>query len=330
MRDRLELNDIDLNLLPKFRTLYRRRSVSEAARELCLTQSALSNALARMRSIFGDELFVRTASGMEPTPFAHSLALPVERALAKLEGEFTQLSGFEPQRSSRTFHIAMTQLGETWLAPQILALTRSTAPDIVISTAVAGDRGTRIALNGGGVDFAIGHLPDFEDDFHHVELAMHEIVCMVREGHPILQGPLTLPKLLSCTFADLVERGTMYGELMAVVRTDLPDAMRYRTANVMALPHVVAATDLVAVVPAWFAARHVASLGLRLVRLAEEPAVAKIRLFWHKTFEKDPGHLWMRSIIARAAAGAQIEEAIQSTPIMVLRVQDPVETPSVV
>jgi DNA-binding transcriptional LysR family regulator len=316
MRDRLDLNAIDLNLLPKFRALYRHRNVSEAGRELHLTQSALSNALARMRSMFADELFVRTASAMEPTPFAHALAAPIEHALAKLEGEFARVKVFEPERSSRTFKIAMTQLGETWLAPQILAYARDMAPDIVVNAVVAGDRGFEGALTSGSIDFAVGHLPDLELAFRHTVIGMHELVCVVRERHPILAGPVTMAALSSCEFAEVVEFGSMYGTLTrAIARMARPEAMRYRTTNVMALPAIIASTDLVAILPAWFAARHASSQSLRLLRVVGQPAVATVRLYWHQNVEADPGHLWMRAIIARAAAAAQIEEAAMSAPI---------------
>jgi hypothetical protein len=78
-------------------------------------------------------------------------------------------------------------------------------------------------------------------------------------------------------------------------------------------------------VPAWFAARCAPSLGLRLVRFSEQPTVAKVRLFWHQKFEEDPGHLWMRSIIVRAATTAQIDEAIRAVPIVNVAALYPVE-----
>jgi DNA-binding transcriptional LysR family regulator len=317
MRDRFDLNTIDLNLLPKFRALYRHRSVSEAGRELHLTQSALSNALPRMRSMFGDELFIRTASGMEPTAFAHAIATPIERALVKLQGEIAQVAHFEPEHSCRSFKIAMTQLGEAWLAPQILAYARNTAPDIVVSAVLSGDRGFETALTSGNIDFAVGHLPEFEYNFHHAVIGMHELVCVVRDGHPVVAGRLTMSALLSCTFAEVVEHGSMYSVLSrTIVRKARPGAMKYRTTNVMALPGVIAATDLVAILPAWFAARCAGPLGLRLIRLGAQPSVATVRLFWHPNLEHDPGHLWMRSIIAKAAAAAQIEEALKTAPIV--------------
>jgi DNA-binding transcriptional LysR family regulator len=317
MRDRLDLNAIDLNLLPKFRALYRRRNVSEAGKELHLTQSALSNALARMRSMFGDELFTRTAAAMEPTPFAHSIAGPIERALGNLEGEFARVRTFEPEHSSRVFRIAMTQLGEAWLVPLILAFARDTAPDIVVNAVTGADRGFERGLASGSVDFAVGYLPDLEFRFRHTAIGMHELVCVVREKHPILSGPLTLPALLACSFAEVVEYDSMYSEFSrAIVRMARPDAMRYRTTNVMALPAIVASTDLVAILPAWFAAQHASSQKLCLLRLGRPSMVATVRLYWHQNVESDPGHLWMRSIIANAAAAAQIEEAAKTVPIV--------------
>jgi DNA-binding transcriptional LysR family regulator len=317
MRDRLDLNEIDLNLLPKFRAMYHFRSVSEAARRLYLTQSALSNALARMRSMFGDELFIRTASAMEPTPFAHAIAGPIEHALAKLEGEFARVKAFEPEHSSRTFKIAMTQLGETWLAPQILAYARDMAPDIVVNAVVAGDRGFEGALASGGIDFAVGHLPDLECKFRHAVVGMHELVCVVRESHPILTGRVTLSALLSCTFVEVSEHGSMYEAYSrAIARMARVDAMRYRTTSVMALPAIIGSTDLVAILPAWFAAQHASSQKLCLLRPTGQPTIATVRLYWHQNVEADPGHLWMRSIIARAAAAAQIEESTKAAPIV--------------
>lgn len=317
MRDSLDLRGVDLNMLPKFRALYRHRNVSEAGRELHLTQSALSNALAKMRSLFGDDLFVRTATGMEPTPFAHAIAEPIERALVRLETDFVKVRGFAPEHSARTFRIAMTQLGEVWLAPQILSFARTVAPDIVVSNVAPGDRGFEAALSAGAIDFALGHLPELGVGFRDQELGIHQFVCVLRGDHPVLrEEPLTLDTLMSCTFVDVVENGTPDGPASrAIMRLARSNAMRYRTANILALPNVIAATDLVAVIPAWFAARFM-GMNLKLVRILPEPYVGSIRLFWHENYERDPGHLWMRSLIARAADVANVEESLNDVQII--------------
>lgn len=326
MWDPLELGGIDLNLLPKLRALYRRRNVSEAARELHLTQSALSNALARMRSLFDDELFVRTPTGMEPTPLAHALAEPVERALATLELELRQIKGFVPERSARTFRIAMTQLAEALLAPNLLGMAQATAPDIVISTVVPGDRDFVTGLGARTYDFAVGHFAELGAGFRSLDLGAAELVVIVRAGHLVLDGPLTRESLSDCIFADVVEAGTGWSEISrTLVRGSRTRVLRFRTANVLSLPWVVSATDLVAVVPLWFALRYAAAAGLRVLKMPGGPKGPHLRLVWHENFEHDPGHAWMRSLIMRAGAKARNQEASESMPLIVVKgdVDDP-------
>ena len=92
---------MDLNLLSVFQAVYRERQISSAARKLGLTQSAVSNALARLRRSFDDELFVRTGQGMQPTPMAEQLAEPIGAALAQVALALNQRSRFDPATSTR-------------------------------------------------------------------------------------------------------------------------------------------------------------------------------------------------------------------------------------
>ena len=101
----MELSDIDLNQLVLFQQLMVERRVSKVAENLGLTQPAVSNALAKLRRVLGDELFVRTPAGMVPTPFAEQLAGPVGEALGLIHGGLNQQAGFDPasvERSSST------------------------------------------------------------------------------------------------------------------------------------------------------------------------------------------------------------------------------------
>ena len=101
----MELQDIDLNLLVLFNQLLIERRVSKVADNLGLTQPAVSNALARLRKLLGDELFLRTPTGMQPTPFADQLAESVTYALGTIHSALNQRSTFEPQDSKRSFTI---------------------------------------------------------------------------------------------------------------------------------------------------------------------------------------------------------------------------------
>ena len=123
----IEPHSIDLNLLAVFQEVYRERQISNAARRLGLSQSAVSNALARLRRLFGDELFVRTGLGMQPTPFAESVAEPVGAALAQVALALNQRSAFDPATSTRRFTLAMTDVGEVHFMPALIERCRVAA-----------------------------------------------------------------------------------------------------------------------------------------------------------------------------------------------------------
>ena len=303
MAQRLDLNGIDLNLLPKFRALYRRRSVSEAARDLHVTQSALSNSLARMRTIFADELFVRTSLGMEPTPVARALVEPVERALARLESGLSRAGSFVAAESSRTFRIGMTQLAEAWLAPPIASLVQSAAPNVAVETVQCHDRACEDALRDGPIDLAIGDLPELGPGFRDEKLATHPFVCIVRKDHPIFASALTERAFRDCTFVEVVEHGAIYSNLSrAMMRMGRSDAMRFKTSNVLTLPYLIGSTDLVGIVPRWFAGQNAETFGLRLIEAPAGLPPDVMKLFWHTNNNDDAAHAWMRTLIVKAAS----------------------------
>src|SRR5215212_2096945 len=116
----MNVQDIDLNLLRVFDAVLRERGVTPAAGRLRLTQPAVSNALARLRGLLGDALFVRTPQGMEPTPFARELAEPVRQALALLESALAHGPGFDPATSTRAFRFYMSDLGQIEFLPPLV------------------------------------------------------------------------------------------------------------------------------------------------------------------------------------------------------------------
>ena len=126
----MELEEIDLNLLVVFKQLLAERSVSRAAEALGLSQPAVSNALARLRKLLGDELFLRTPAGMEPTPFAEQLAESVTYGLGMIHSALNQRSTFEPAASTRSFVIGMTDIGEIYFLPQLMERLRHDAPGV--------------------------------------------------------------------------------------------------------------------------------------------------------------------------------------------------------
>ncbi|MBE0586527.1 MAG: LysR family transcriptional regulator, partial [Hydrogenophaga sp.] len=116
----MNLHEIDLNLLVVFHRLLRERRVSRVAEALGLSQPAVSNALRRLRGLLGDELFLRTPGGMEPTPYALQLAGPVAQALDTLREALNVRASFEAATSERCFTLAMSDVGETYFLPVLV------------------------------------------------------------------------------------------------------------------------------------------------------------------------------------------------------------------
>ncbi len=116
----INLRGIDLNLLVVFHLLMQERNVTRAAAKLYVSQSAVSAALARLRTLFGDPLFVRERSGMVPTRRAIELAAPIARALGELADTINPEAAFSPTESTRTFHLAMSDDIESVVAPWLL------------------------------------------------------------------------------------------------------------------------------------------------------------------------------------------------------------------
>ena len=103
----LNLRSVDLNLLPVFEAAYEERSLSRAAERLAMTQSAVSHALTRLRALFGDELFVRQARGVSPTPAADRIYAKLRSALGSVREAVTHMRVFDPKTSERKFFVAI-------------------------------------------------------------------------------------------------------------------------------------------------------------------------------------------------------------------------------
>jgi DNA-binding transcriptional LysR family regulator len=116
----MDVAGFDLNLLKAFDALYAERHVTRAGQHIGLSQPAMSGALTRLRDVFDDELFVRSPTGMQPTPRADDLAGPISSAL-RLMRSVLQDDGFDPATADHIVTIAMTDYAAFVLLPPLLA-----------------------------------------------------------------------------------------------------------------------------------------------------------------------------------------------------------------
>jgi DNA-binding transcriptional LysR family regulator len=294
----MELQDIDLNLLVIFNQLLVEKKVSKVAENLGLGQPAVSNALARMRKLFGDELFLRTSKGMLPTPFAEQLAESVGYALGMIHGAVNARASFDPASSQRRFTIGMTDIGEIYFLPELMKKIQTVAPAVSISTVRNAATNLKDDMEAGHVDLAIGLLPQLEAGFFQQRLFTQQYVCMFRNGHPLSKRKFSSVDFFAADHVAIVSDGTGHGKVDEILDGGSPQRRaRLTVPHFVAIGHILQATDMVATVPERLAKKMTGPFNLRYVNHPVTLPQISINLFWHAKYHKDPASQWLRSLI---------------------------------
>lgn len=294
----MNLNDLDLNLLRVFDAVLRERSVTLAGGRIGLSQPAMSNALARLRKLFGDPLFVRTPRGMNPTPYAQRLADPVRQALDLLELTLRERTGFDPAVAERTFRLHMSDIGEVVFLPPLLERLKDEAPRARIEVVQQPVAGLRDALASGELDLAVGFMPELGAGVAQRRLFRDRYVCVVRAGHPLVRRSLSMAQFRAAQHVLIAPSGTGHQVVEQVLAEHgLLDAVALRVPHFMVVPMILERTDLVCTVP-WQLAQAFARMGrFRTVELPAPIPSFDVRLLWHERHERDPGNRWLRELI---------------------------------
>jgi DNA-binding transcriptional LysR family regulator len=299
----MELRELDLNLLLVFQEVFRERQISAAARRLRLTQSAVSNALARLRRATGDELFVRTGAGMQPTPYAERMAEPVATALSHLEQALAPAMAFDPAASRRRFNIAMTDVGEVHFMPRLVELCGNAAPGVGIASVRAGAADLRAEMEAGRIDLAIGAFDDAPVALYQRRLFRQEYVTLFRAGHPLAAGAMTMKRFGAARHLVVAALESPYDRInTALQKAGILPSASFSVPHFSAAPYIVATTDLVVTVPQKLAERAAAPFGLVYAKSPLRLAALQTNVFWHRRYNQDEGNRWLRTLVADAFA----------------------------
>jgi DNA-binding transcriptional LysR family regulator len=270
----VDLSRVDLNLLVLFEAVHEERHVGRAAEKLCLTASAVSHGLRRLRQLLNDPLFLRTPKGVVPTARAAELAGPICGALAQVRSVISTAAPFDPATSTRRFVIGAPDAVSAVVLPPLLDALRQAAPGIAISIrqllAEQGQDGSPehawrpafAELDAREIDIAIIPGPTAPDRFFRQHLYDEDFVVAVRAGHPLAKG---LKLANYCDAQHLVVSAT--GDPYGFVDGALSQVGRTRRTtltvpNFMFALSVLAVTDLVGAVPRSFAERHAKTFGV--------------------------------------------------------------------
>jgi DNA-binding transcriptional LysR family regulator len=297
----MQLSQIDLNLLRVFQQLLKDRRVSLAATSLGMSQPAVSHALRRLREALGDELFLRTPAGMEPTPYAQQLAEPVSMALETLRDALTVRASFDPLHSQRHFTLAMSDVGEIYFLPVLMDRLGREAPRVTVSAVSVTEPTLKDDMVAGRIDLALGLLPQLQAGFLQQALFRQDYVLLMRGDHPLAQQPrIEVKHFADAEHVRVLAGGTGHSQVEeALQRQGMRQRVRLTVPHYMALCHVLASTDLVATVPQRFAERTLEPFGLAMRPLPLELPTAVIHQIWHARLHRDPGGQWLRALVAR-------------------------------
>ena len=310
----MDLHGIDLNLLVAFDALMSERSVTKAGRRIGRTQPAMSAALARLRSLLDDELFVRSQSGLQPTPRAIDLSLPLGRALQDIQRTLGFAQQFDPKSSPLTFNIGLSEHPAFKLLPHIANCLREYAPTVTLHfhTFIAREEALTM-LDAGESDVVIGVPPRSAPGRILTQPLFDEnFVCVVRKGHPVAAAGLTLDAYLDLDHVLVSPEGDRFGHVdTALAEQGLRRRLAVTLPQMYAAPRLVSQTDMIATLMKGVIEASGYGHLLQVLPPPIEIASVPFIMCWHRRNDAHPAQQWLRDCIADLTKSTRASEGEQ-------------------
>jgi DNA-binding transcriptional LysR family regulator len=285
---------LDLNLLIALDALLEEGSVGGAARRLHLSEPATSRALGRIRAVIGDPILVRSGRSMVRTPRAQDIRTEVHALVERTRAVFTPPGPPDLESLERTFTIIGEDVAIS-VGPGLLARLRASAPGVSLRFSGEPPSADGLQLRDGVADLDIGVVDGTPPEIRVEPLFTDGVVAVVRSGHPLASGELSLSGFAGAVHVSASRRGHLTGPIDDV----LAGLGRHRTVA-LAVPTfaasmlVVARTDLVGLMPRTMGRETIASLGLVTLRPPMELPTIEISMAWHQRYDADGAHRWLR------------------------------------
>lgn len=297
----MNIHTVDLNLFLAFHAIYATGSVTQAGERLGMTQSAVSNALKRLRERFGDPLFVRTPEGMVPTPLAERLIGPVEAGLTQFSQAIDQSQHFEAETSNRVFRLALNEVGHQVMLPALLRHLREHAPHVRLETTDATQGDMRQRMLQGQVDLTVGSWDGMGPTFYRQRLFDETFLVVCRRGHPFHAAGGGLERYLEAEHAVYRPHGATDHELQQCLRqAGIHDRRNVvlTAAHAHGLAEMAHQAGLLVTLPERLAqglVRDQAALVALPLPVTVQPFA--ISQQWHERVHQDRGHRWLRELM---------------------------------
>ena len=294
----MDIRSLDLNLLVVFDAMLKHQNVTKAAEAMTLSQPAMSAAISRLRVLFDDPLFVRTGSGMAPTPKAHALSPSVRLVMQTIQTDILRPKKFDPSASDRTFTLVTPDIAEVNFLPRLLSALAEKSPHLNLKTLAMPREAAADSLASGSADMAIGYFPDLHKaGFFQQKLITNSHVCLVRKKHPHVGEKITQAQFMQASHAVVKPDGREHLFEKFLQTKGIQRRVVVELSHFMSLLPIIETSNLVATVPKDLAEFFVQHGDVRYVPTPMKSPVIDVHLFWHQRFQKDPAHMWMRHII---------------------------------
>ncbi|WP_035986242.1 LysR family transcriptional regulator [Leptolyngbya sp. KIOST-1] len=304
----MDLSAIDLNLLVAFEALHAERSVTGAAQRIHVGQPAMSAALGRLRSLLGDDLFVRVGREMKPTAKADAIAPQVAAALDTIRAALAAFPTFSPANSRQVFTLAASDYFASLVVPKLLELLSNQAPFIDLRFITVEKESFVELLEGGVIDVALGTFAQLPNHILKENLLSERFVGVCRGGHPALQkGSVSQEKFVAFPHALFTLRRDATG---IVDQTLAEQGLQRRIALTVpfwfALPSAIAASDLLAAIPSCLEKHFVQHYQVQSFEIPLNLPTWPISMAWSKLKDRDPANLWLRQIIQAVCQSTEV------------------------
>ncbi len=289
----------DLNLLPIFVALMDERSVTRAAERLGMTQPALSNALARLRVMLQDQLFIRERYGIQPTPTAQALAPVIADALALLDDAVLGQQAFDPANAERLFTIAPNGYVEFVLLPAIVARLQAVAPGIKLRLTPFGNDLAETGITSGTTAMVLGRIVDPPDNLVVQHLMDESLECIVRADHPEIRETISREQFEGMKHVNVMPPGRLRaGLFQALAQQNLKRDVAISVTNFFAVPEMIAVTDNLATLPRLICRRLAHDPRVKVLPAPVDLGTFPVEMAWHVRYRHDPAHRWLRGLVA--------------------------------
>ena len=291
----MDLHKVDLNLLKVVHAIARTGSVSAAADMLYVSQPAVSNALAKLRKLTGDEIFVRTGSGPSPTPYGSKLITASQKVMAEANACFSEMGGFDPHVHKRTFRIGLQDFLEAAFLPQLMQSFQSLSNVDIRVIPYKLDSAAQ-DLETGKLDLIIDVRP-IESEEHASDMLLEDEVCIaLRRRHPLAEKP-SLSKEDFEQLEYVIVRPhqiEFHSPELTLRQMGISRKVAIETSAPLVVPQIVAETDFASTMPRRLFSGAIAAYKLKTFAMPFDFPPIRLMMVSAGSLRFDPGIDWLK------------------------------------